>query len=763
MNTNRMFIFLVSYFVTLNICIVRSTEDLYDVLGVSRFASSQEIKKAYKNLAKIWHPDKNNDPDATDKFMKINEAYETLADNDKRSMYDRHGYSAAHEPPPGSQRGAGFGEFPSFFRHGPFGSFNFNFGNGESILDKYTISLRFYENHVLPNSYLTPYFLYAYTDFCFACMHYESLIEKIIKELEEVGIGVATVHVASSRPLASRLRLHEVPQIMGVINGHVHYLKKQISLQILRDFIRNLFPTNTIQRLNDKNIKDFLLGWPDNRVRALFFSAKDKIPGRFLVPAFRFQEKIASGFINMKEASVVANSLQKYNINNAKDTLIIVGENINSTLGVVSMPSLSKNNVVEFMNRFQFLTLPRLSSELFFDELCPIESKVKQRKLCVVLLTLKTEEHDTHRTLFRNYVQQAPSFQNRVTFSYIFKDVQYRFVDALLEGSHSGETDDRLKIAVLWRMNKNHINYEWIEPGWSKELHENQVVCQNMEKHLQELLVSSNQLHYTATYTSFYNEHSSGMFMNILTKLSNGCYDFYEYISAGVSNFDGVMWLTIWLAILTIGVLFQRKLLIKEMKNRQSERRRQRESTTTAERSIYENSKIRLHELCNQTFSKLILNEDSCLTITLLVNKESKDKLLAKFLKIVKPYSLSTRSKFAFLRLDHYLNWYQRLLRDSNVFCGQLSETDCTGTVIAFNAYRKYYYIFHSKTASKQAKNANIGKKCSIFDSDSDEAGETENVFDELLIGLENWLDKVIDGIVERIFIQNWPLMENSL
>ena len=56
----------------------------YKVLGVNRGASTQEVKKAYKKLAKEWHPDKNDSPNAQSKFVEINAAYEILNDPEKR-------------------------------------------------------------------------------------------------------------------------------------------------------------------------------------------------------------------------------------------------------------------------------------------------------------------------------------------------------------------------------------------------------------------------------------------------------------------------------------------------------------------------------------------------------------------------------------------------------------------------------------------------------------------------------------------------------
>src|SRR5919201_3210035 len=68
--------------------------DYYEVLGVTRSASDEDIKKAYRRLALQFHPDRNKAPDAVERFKEVTEAYQVLSDTEKRSLYDRYGHQA---------------------------------------------------------------------------------------------------------------------------------------------------------------------------------------------------------------------------------------------------------------------------------------------------------------------------------------------------------------------------------------------------------------------------------------------------------------------------------------------------------------------------------------------------------------------------------------------------------------------------------------------------------------------------------------------
>src|SRR5919109_3511740 len=125
-----------------------SKRDYYEVLGVQKNASKEDIKNAYRKLALQYHHDRKKEPGAEEKFKELSEAYAVLSDNEKRKRYDIYGHVGAEEAFRGSEanfeeifRDAGFGGFRDIFdqifgRRGGGGGFfgddlfNFGFGGG---------------------------------------------------------------------------------------------------------------------------------------------------------------------------------------------------------------------------------------------------------------------------------------------------------------------------------------------------------------------------------------------------------------------------------------------------------------------------------------------------------------------------------------------------------------------------------------------------------------------------------------------------------
>ncbi len=109
-----------------------SRKDYYEILGISKNAGQDEIKKAFRNLARKYHPDVNKEPNAQEKFKEINEAYQVLSDTHKRQQYDTYGSAGfgGGQGWPGGQGFSGF-DFSNFSDFEGFGDiFDTFFGGG---------------------------------------------------------------------------------------------------------------------------------------------------------------------------------------------------------------------------------------------------------------------------------------------------------------------------------------------------------------------------------------------------------------------------------------------------------------------------------------------------------------------------------------------------------------------------------------------------------------------------------------------------------
>ncbi|MBA30364.1 MAG: molecular chaperone DnaJ [Dehalococcoidia bacterium] len=129
-----------------------SKKDYYEILGVNKNSSIEEIKKKFRKLALEFHPDRNKAPDASEKFKEINEAYQVLVDPEKKKIYDQFGHSGLDGKFGGFQQGGfedlgGFGDIFETFFGGSFGSSRSSSNQtsqGRSL--EYRVKINFYES-----------------------------------------------------------------------------------------------------------------------------------------------------------------------------------------------------------------------------------------------------------------------------------------------------------------------------------------------------------------------------------------------------------------------------------------------------------------------------------------------------------------------------------------------------------------------------------------------------------------------------------------
>ena len=223
-------VLLLTFVVQCNIALER---DPYDVLGLTRHASDSEIKKRYRDLTKEWHPDRNDAPNAAEKFMEIQSAYEVLSDSERRSKYDRTGSLNPHDDIDDAQHF--YGNMDDFIRTMMFGQ---HFGSSAAeamklynqrrmtlrfivLLEKVMIKalFRMYETTLLAKSWQQPFLILTYADWCAPCIQYAAVWQTLLDDLLPIGYGMHTVNKRLDGTLADKLRVHELPSLVILSDG----------------------------------------------------------------------------------------------------------------------------------------------------------------------------------------------------------------------------------------------------------------------------------------------------------------------------------------------------------------------------------------------------------------------------------------------------------------------------------------------------------------------------------------------------------------
>lgn len=274
------------------------------------------------------HPDKSDNPKAEEKFVEIKKAYELLADAERRKAYDLHGITNEDAKIlKGSHDYSNYGRFApdpfeEFFGYSRKKYFHFklityiidcfffflnklhtfrhrfHFDEDITLFHKLSITTKYYETHVLPNSNTNPYILMFYADWCFSCIKTASAFKKMIDTLEPLGITFATVNAGHEEQLLRKAGVHSLPCIVLILDGKNYVYKENVfSVQRIVDFIRQKLPYKLIQNIYDQNVKGFLEGWNDNRVRGLIMEPRQQPRLRYLLTAFRFKQRVAFGYV----------------------------------------------------------------------------------------------------------------------------------------------------------------------------------------------------------------------------------------------------------------------------------------------------------------------------------------------------------------------------------------------------------------------------------------------------------------------------------
>uniref|UniRef100_A0A0K0E766 J domain-containing protein n=1 Tax=Strongyloides stercoralis TaxID=6248 RepID=A0A0K0E766_STRER len=799
-------------------------ENPYKVLGISKTASNEEIKKAYKSLVKIWHPDKNSAPEANEKFMSIKQAYELLSNPLKKERFDKYGtVDETHQ----NDFHNHFHQFKSYFQH--FNEYSYQgFQEEEKFLSKHRISYRYYSNNILPKTYKKPYLIYAYSSYCYICFKKASIWKDAVQDLEPLGYGIATVNDVFDGDLLDNLRVPSLPSILVVVEGRIIHFRTESSLldsKMIRHFALNAIPTHFITRINDyPALRRFLDQWEvSNKISILILSQKENPRMRHLLNAMQFSTFAKFGYFYLTDSTDSKAIKSALNIQYSNhDHIMIFNDNPqNGPVARLVLNSGSKRQemeqIINLINHHKFLSMPRISSTEYFDEICPVSSR-SYKQICVILPVMESDADKDFIKTFRRFVI---GFKNTLHnenfhFSYIYINQQWDFMEKftdLITPSDNEKDGKTIDILVLWRYENDRTKVMWLPDAWTNDESKISIFADSLLNNLDKVVAGSLKLTKTAKIIPLKDEYYPSWFTrfshNTIRAIEMFWYHFTKKealpVLSATFTFIFILFIGYLLNYLKpslnktkVGEKDKNKNVSTEYNWHPDDPKISKKGTLdgsrqvlTKEQKCWKDMEPLLHELRAETYYGMIrLLKPGCRSLVILVDEESKDILLKQFATYVWPLRNNKTFSFGYLMVNKNLSFFRLLLEHTlpaqegdgtnvkNSMVNRLKDINpkqTLGTVIAICGWKLYFSMYHPMHVNPRRRDV-LG-----FD-DSDEYTESENEYEnnttdgrsrrhllrhvkkncaikleEVLDGLPNWIDRVLEGSIRRYYIPEWP------
>lgn len=779
----------------------------YDVIGVRKDASLDQIKKAYREMARKLHPDKSNlnEDEAGRRFIELNKAFSILKDPERRSRFDQHGDIEENRHARGSYNHQNFNnhKVKDYYHKNGFRTFTF-FSDGH--LRKKSITAKQYYNEYIKESKKRPFFIFFYNDFCPSCSLIESTWTKITDELANYNIGSFTINVHHEPRLSQELGVSSIPYIACLIDGQVKpYHHSELSLGNVVKFTKNLLPMNLITTLRTESEQDkFVSLTPEqNRLSALIIHNENNIKLRYLLIAYELRQFYRFGHVPCKssEYSLLAS---RYNLTiglNSRDAhLLAFDEDIRKP--VISYKLDNDNFDLEQVKKqllsWPFLQLPKLFSQQRFDDLCflsiPRKSETPTRRLCIILFTNDKPSSSKTRAKMIDFINMNNLLRDeRVVFSYLDPAKQSDFIYSLLmetKQTYPFENNDPIDLALIAMerqpQNGRKVMYKWLSSRWDPSK-PSEIDRAKLE--LYELIASYKNnlpiLQYKMAIDYLIDEEGPSLVGRILHRFLDYVEYVFYYVTSGES-FSAVF-ILILCALITSLFLYQHPTTNPDPSHNSFKQEeyypipkqnlnsgRERESNSSAESPETDNE-LKIRELKAETYNGMVrLLKPGYRSIILLCDADTQDKLLVQFRKAVWPYRRNKTLLFGYMSLDKNLEWYKTLLQDVlGVDDLNVNKRNCIGTVLSLNGFKQYFRVYHAK--HKEANYSDDSDDGSFLgfngggqtvedgtirrsdiernNSPRDTVYSVDNLLDRLPI----WLDKMFDGLTKRYFVDSWP------
>ena len=774
--------------IVVDIPYVISERNPYDVLGVRHDASQDEIKQAYRKLARHLHPDKNNlsGEEAGRKFIELNKAFEILKDPNKRNRFDQYGTTDDSR----HARGYHHGTFQhqnrqtrEYSAHNGYRTFTFFASPEVGNLRKRSITTKQYYNEYIRESKVRPFLVLFYSDFCGACQMIEATWSKITDELAKYNVASFNINVNHESSLTYNLGIVSVPQIACLVDGKIHkYHYSDLSLPSMVKFVKESMPANLITPLSTEEEQDSFvaLGAQQNRLSALILNDDLELKLRITLLAFELRHHYRFGHISSKTSDYRA-FMRRFNLTSTSPGIILIfNERIESPI-LVFRSNFGSHDIAQLKRnliKWPYLQLPRLSSQSRFDDLClyaiPKVGDVPYTRLCVILFASETTKSFPARNTLTEFIELKELTQDqKVVFAYINPEKQSVFVRALIAETESSQpkfVKDSIDLSLLLierhTQDSRKALHKWLDVRWDpSNPDELNTAKSELYKLVSSYKLDAFRLEDKVAIVPLIDEEVPGLVGRIFWRIINNIIRLVNYLLS-IESLSTIL-ILILCAMMTSIILYKSP---PDAPNSPSAEQRFSSNQDSQTNHQANSCDLKILELKAETYTGIVrLLRPGYRSIILLTDTESKDVLLSSFRAAVWPYRRNRTLLFGYLCLDKNLDWYKALLElvldEENL---NLDKKKCIGTVLSLNGFKKYFRVYHAKHNEGGYYDKDIdgeeNEDGSFLGFDDVEADRCKDLNREsiytvhnLLDGLPIWLDKMFDGLTKRYFIDTWP------
>jgi len=347
--------------------------DPWAVLGVDRGASQKDIKKAYKKLAIQWHPDKNDAPEAEEKFMEIADAYQILTDDDRRREWEK-------------EQGSGGGFGSNFRRSWGGGSRTFGGGSwGEDIFKQFFgasnfgeegISTHEFFSTILEKTNRTPYIFLFTSPWCFGCQSAKRSFTLLEQEFRKYGYGTGRINANIQPKLTQFMHVKVVPSLVIIYEEMIHHIPTQDvingNFKGVRDMCEGLISNKYVHIISNlKDGQNFLKSMDNNlRPKVIIFSDKTTPTSSFKMLSSQFRGEIDFAFAYHHDHDI---SDLKTQLGVKVPSLLFFKTQNQKPDEILRISDIKRGNLYEKAKSLRKLPVIRISSQEQFNDICEID------------------------------------------------------------------------------------------------------------------------------------------------------------------------------------------------------------------------------------------------------------------------------------------------------------------------------------------------------------------------------------------------------